>query len=425
MITNEKQYKITISQYNKMLKVKNELEQQLLSISSSDFQLTKVQFDAIKSECEVLKEQIHEYELLKSGEISKFTAKSFDDLPFILIKARIAKGLSQGDLARLLSLKEQQIQRYESDLYSSVSLKRLVKIAEVLELEMGEIAEFHTKDIEEQLRWDKFPIKEMYKRNWFVNFNESLDSALANGEYLINEFLQSVYTQPVKALNKQHTRLNSTLDPYSLYAWQCRIAWLAENENIENVFSKKNITAEWIKGLVKLSVFDDGPSKAKDYLAASGIHLIIEPHLPHTLLDGAALLLPDRRPVIGMTLRYNRLDNFWFVLLHELAHLHLHLFKLKIDCFFDDLESNTNNEDLEEEADEFTNEALIPGDIWETSIVRYIHSENDIIDLAKQLEISPAIVAGRIRREANNYTIYNNLIGQGNVRKDFPNVAFS
>ena len=425
MITNEKQCKITCSQFKKMLEAKNELEPQLTQNKNNEQQLIKIQFEAIKSECEVLKQQIQEYDLLKSGEISKFTAKTFEELPLILIKARIAKGLSQGELAKLLSLKEQQIQRYESDLYSSVNLKRLSKIAEVLELEIDEIAEFRQKDDEDKLPWNKFPIKEMYKRNWFFDFKESLDSALANGEYLIDEFLKSASTEPIKAFNRTHSRINSTLDQYSLYAWQCRITWLAKNEKIQNKFTKKAITKNWLKGLVELSAAEDGPQQAKKYLASTGIHLIIEPHLPHTLLDGAALLLPDKTPVIGMTLRYNRLDNFWFVLFHEIAHLHLHLFKLEINCFFDDLESETKNEKIEIEADEFTNEALIPNEIWETSIVRYVHSKSDIIDFAKQLNISAAIVAGRIRKETNNYTIYNDLIGQGDVRKNFPEVIFN
>ncbi|NJL20730.1 MAG: hypothetical protein HC895_07860 [Leptolyngbyaceae cyanobacterium SM1_3_5] len=44
-------------------------------------------------------------------------------------------------------------------------------------------------------------------------------------------------------------------------------------------------------------------------------------HLPQTYLDGAALLLPDGTPVVALTLRYDRIDNFWFVLLHELGHI--------------------------------------------------------------------------------------------------------
>ena len=52
-----------------------------------------------------------------------------------------------------------------------------------------------------------------------------------------------------------------------------------------------------------------------------GIPLVIERHLPRTYLDGAALRLGDGRPVVALTLRYDRIDSFWFCLLHELAHV--------------------------------------------------------------------------------------------------------
>ena len=62
-----------------------------------------------------------------------------------------------------------------------------------------------------------------------------------------------------------------------------------------------------------------GPVKARELLASKGVTLIIERHLPGTYLDGAAMLAENGNPVIGLTLRHDRLDNFWFVLFHELS----------------------------------------------------------------------------------------------------------
>ena len=75
----------------------------------------------------------------------------------------------------------------------------------------------------------------------------------------------------------------------------------------------------------QLSVSGDGPGRARDFLAQHGIGFEYLPHLPRTHLDGAAIKLDDGRPVIGMTLRYDRIDNFWYTLLHELSHVGLHL----------------------------------------------------------------------------------------------------
>ena len=90
----------------------------------------------------------------------------------------------------------------------------------------------------------------------------------------------------------------------------------------------------WLPTLVALTRRADGPKRARDLLASKGIVLVTEEHLSGTYLDGAAMLTDDGRPVIGVTLRYDRLDNFWFVLLHELGHVFLHLMSgLRYDFF--------------------------------------------------------------------------------------------
>jgi HTH-type transcriptional regulator / antitoxin HigA len=61
--------------------------------------------------------------------------------------------------------------------------------------------------------------------------------------------------------------------------------------------------------------------RATEFLAKHGVHLVCLEHLPRTYLDSAALQLPDSTPVVGLRLRYDRLDNFWFCLPHELAHI--------------------------------------------------------------------------------------------------------
>src|SRR5262249_45092412 len=83
-----------------------------------------------------LDEQIAEYERLKAGQIPVIRIESFDELPEGLIKARIAAGLSQKDLADRLHLKEQQIQRYEADRYASASLQRLQEVARAIGVEI-------------------------------------------------------------------------------------------------------------------------------------------------------------------------------------------------------------------------------------------------------------------------------------------------
>ena len=83
-----------------------------------------------------LKQEIAEYEQLKSGKISTFVLGSLDDIPTTLIKARIAAGLTQKELADEIGVQEQQIQRYEASHYSSASFDRLRSIASALKIEI-------------------------------------------------------------------------------------------------------------------------------------------------------------------------------------------------------------------------------------------------------------------------------------------------
>jgi HTH-type transcriptional regulator/antitoxin HigA len=113
---------------------------------------------------------------------------------------------------------------------------------------------------------------------------------------------------------------------------------------------------------------------------------------------------------VALTLRHDRIDNFWFALLHELAHVSKHLDESK-PVFIDDLD-RPFQERIEEEADAMASEALIPGANWENAKVRETHLPEDAIALADEIGVHPAIVAGRLRHETKNFRLLANLIGK-------------
>ena len=121
----------------------------------------------------------------------------------------------------------------------------------------------------------------------------------------------------------------------------------------------------WLPGAgASYETATDGPKRARDLLAKKGIVLIVERHLPGSYLDGAAMLADGETPVVGLTLRHDRLDNFWFVLMHELGHVFQHLFDgLRFD-FFDE-EGGNDDDAIEAEADKFALDALIPEALWD------------------------------------------------------------
>jgi HTH-type transcriptional regulator/antitoxin HigA len=428
MITNERQYRITSKQIEKLKKTIDTFDTKAATGRVKSKILAKAELEALRSEYENLSAQLYEYETLKSGTTDILKASSLKELPCILIRARIAKGLSQRQLAETIGWKEQQIQRYEAEEYASANLHRLAVVANALGLNISEIAEFRAmpqrpaKIDKADFAWDQFPIKEMFRRNWFKEPPSSLDAAIANAEELVRDFVQSSLDSPIQAFARQRVRSGGIVNWYALFAWQCRIIGLAKNIEVTCKYKPKAITNEWLNELTHISIKKDGPKKAIDYLQNFGIRLIIEAHLPQTHLDGAAFLLPDSSPIIGMTLRYDRLDNFWFVLFHELVHIIKHLHKGSIESIFDDLDVEAG--DIEKEADEMAGEILIPEAKWNTALARYLRSKDSIEDFAQELNIHPAIVAGRIQIEAKNYTILTDMVGQGKVRELFPNVYF-
>lgn len=99
--------------------------------------LREAEKKGLESQVADLRKQVHDYEILRSGRPTAITIKSLAGLPDGLIKARIALGLSQKDLAIKLGLKEQQIQRYEALGYSGASLTRIVEVVEALGVEIS------------------------------------------------------------------------------------------------------------------------------------------------------------------------------------------------------------------------------------------------------------------------------------------------
>ena len=138
MIRNVRQYRITKAQ---MAKLERALQQLTAASGRSALahpRLQKAQEDALHSQIADLHEQLTEYEALRGQTCLTLTLESFEEFPRALIKARIAAGISQKELAKRLGLKEQQIQRYEATEYASASLARVAAVVRALNLTVRE-----------------------------------------------------------------------------------------------------------------------------------------------------------------------------------------------------------------------------------------------------------------------------------------------
>src|SRR6266446_5762131 len=127
MITNERQYKITKAALGKLNESIKGFDLERARAAIGNRKLAQARLDALESEREALSDQIKEYETLKSGAVEHFRTESLEEFPSILVRARIAKGMSQRQLAERLGVKEQQIQRYEAEKYATASLRRIIE----------------------------------------------------------------------------------------------------------------------------------------------------------------------------------------------------------------------------------------------------------------------------------------------------------
>ena len=179
-------------------------------------------------------------------------------------------------------------------------------------------------------------------------------------------------------------------------------------------FDAGEIPLDSVRSLAKLSVHADGPQRVREALSKLGVVLVILPHLPGTHLDGAAMRRSDGVPIVALTLRRDRTDNFWFTLLHEFAHVVFHLADDR-SFILDDLEIGSA-EAIEEEADRLAQQALVPEELWAEFRSGAYTSLNDVLEFARRAEVNPSIIAGRWQKQNRDFRKFSRLLGHGTVR---------
>jgi HTH-type transcriptional regulator/antitoxin HigA len=269
-----------------------------------------------------------------------------------------------------------------------------------------------------ELAADFFPMREMIKRGWIEASLQDLKNNAAN---LLVNFLRpnadafQHYALCRRTINEAHANLKTH---FSIVAWTARVLQQAEsNDEAVARYSDGCLSQDVMVEIARYSSLDSGPLDVMDRLADLGISVVIEPHLPGTRLDGIATLSGSGKPVVGLTLRYDRVDSFWFTLLHELSHVALHL-KDSDQSFIDDLDSESTDL-MERQANKMARDALIPRTVWRRSDAWRLKTPEAVAALADELSIHPAIVAGRIQRETGNYRQLRQFIDGYGVRRLF------
>ena len=162
-------------------------------------------------------------------------------------------------------------------------------------------------------------------------------------------------------LSKQSTlfRKSAKADENLLAIWQARARAEAEYRCLaEGRPAITGLTKEHLRQLALLSVDPQVVRQLPSILAKFGIFLVYVYALPGMRADGAVFHLSTGHPVIAMSLRFPRLDYFWFTLLHELAHLVLHADQLKEPMFFD-VEASEERDRIEKAANRLAKDSIV------------------------------------------------------------------
>ncbi|MGH2508089.1 MAG: ImmA/IrrE family metallo-endopeptidase [Ktedonobacteraceae bacterium] len=260
------------------------------------------------------------------------------------------------------------------------------------------------------LLFGELPVSEMIKRGW-IDAESIRDTKKVEAE-LIRFFevnrLENIEILPHAA---KKTTVNTDATPAQL-AWLYRVKQIA-SDMLVGQYSPQSVRAAITK-LRLLMITLEGVQKAPRILTECGIRFVIVESLAHAKIDGACFWIDDKSPVIGMSLRFDRIDNFWFVLRHEIEHvIQLHgQGATMLDVELDGDRAGTGPNIAEEEriANEAAQEFCIPSTMLDAFIARKapFFSEKDLIGFARILKIHPGILAGQLHRRIGRYDRFRN-----------------
>ena len=281
--------------------------------------------------------------------------------------------------------------------------------------------------VDADVDWNRFPSKEMDRHGYFDDTPKRNARTLSE---LARDFVTSILPpgsgSPILARQGLRGDAVNPKSRYGLLAWKAQVLRVARKRKAHHrlpTYQPEAIDPAFLAQIVRLSWHQNGMRLACEVIEGKGIPVVIQRHLAGTQLDGAALLDQGGVPVIGLTLRFDRIDHFWFTLLHELAHVMKHLSNPG-DAFLDRLEDSDATETLEIEANRIARDAMISRAAWRRSEVVSAPSRERIIRFAKEQMVHPAIIAGRVRRESGNFRLFGDLLGAHEVRQQFPEVSF-
>jgi HTH-type transcriptional regulator/antitoxin HigA len=344
------------------------------------------------------------------GQSNPLTSAPPAKLLAALMKTR---GWTQGDLAYVLGLKD------TTGISAILSGKRgfSAEMAKLLATAFAQPAEMFARS---QAIWElsraadpepgvnarariqtEYPLREMMKRGWFKenSSSEELESALCR-------FFNVGSLSEIPHLSHAAHRTDYDEIPAAQLAWLFRVRQIAREMPIPNYDQSK--LEEAIAKLADARNEVDGVRHVPRLLREAGVRYVVVEALPASKIDGVCFWLDAKSPVIGMSLRFDRIDNFWFVLRHECAHV-LHGHGKEAAIVDAELEESFGRDVGEEEqiANHEGAEFCVPQKEMKSFYLRKnpFFSETDVLAFSKRMNVHPGLAVGQLQRLAKRYDI--------------------
>lgn len=333
-----------------------------------------------------------------------------------------AKEISQKDFAMMIGMQTSQLNEiingkrtinaetallFEKAL--DISAEYWMNIQKNYELNLAKINRRDHERLEAIQLWNmaqaSLPIA-YFKKLKIITGDPICDIPLVKDIYDIQHFdqLANVYSDNAYARFRKSKTLD--IDKINLIGWLKLMEFQAKQEIVYAFDHSKS--ADLISELKTIiSKNKKVKEKTKEILKNYGIKLIYQEKAEKTPIDGVSLW-SEGNPAVGLSLRFNRIDNFAFTLFHELGHIFMHLINNNTAEFIDlEHESETyKNSKEEREADRFAQSNLISDELWEDFFNPiYSYSDAKVKAFAKKAKIHPAIVRGRICHSTGNYAV--------------------
>lgn len=255
---------------------------------------------------------------------------------------------------------------------------------------------------------ERYPVREMLKRGWI-----DAGSSAENLETNLLRFLQKDSLDDPPRLAHAARKTDYAVESPVQEAWICRVHQIARAMQTRP-YSPKALKAA-IATLRNHMLEPEGVREVPRILAKAGVQFVVVEALPGSKIDGACLWLdtPTATPVVGMSLRFDRIDNFWFVLRHELEHV----------LNRDGQESPIIDSDIGEATQEVLGAKILPADeiaandeaaefmVSSADLTDFLdrvppaYWENRVPGFASTINVHPGIVVGRLQRRTGQYNI--------------------